>query len=239
MLERGVLLKELSKQVIEMRESMKVMTSAHKRHAKKQAKEIALLKSGANVLSRAGTADHESRPTTSKRVTTPLINVDDGLRKEDEFKPITAVAGAGGSNVIVDPTKSRSRMLAASSSMPLLSDEYGNYHTTGADVKPNPGRLSPVFKLKGKHSEQTDFTLNDLDRTTRKVGIESAAAGMQDEQAEELRAVRSQIVGMLSERYPPEKRQEQLMAVEKARTRAEKDREIKLADKAVPRKIYL
>ena len=130
-------------------------------------------------------------------------------------------------------------MLAASSSMPLLSDEYGNYHTTGADVKPNPGRLSPVFKLKGKHSEQTDFTLNDLDRTTRKVGIESAAAGMQDEQAEELRAVRSQIVGMLSERYPPEKRQEQLMAVEKARTRAEKDREIKLADKAVPRKIYL
>ena len=171
---------------------------------------------------------------------TPRVNVDDGLKKENEYKPTAAVAGISGNNVIVDPTKSMSRMLAASTSMPLLSDEYGDFHTTGADVKPNPGRLSPVFNLRGKKSEETEFTMNDLDRSARKISVGAVAGGgMQDEQVEELRAVRSQIVEMLSQRHPPEKRQEQLMAVSKARERAEKDREVKLSDKAVPKKIYL
>ena len=131
-------------------------------------------------------------------------------------------------------------MLAASASMPLLSDEYGNFRSTGVDVKPNPGRLSPIFNLKGEKGERTRFTMNDLDRDTRRVGVDAVVgASAQNEQAEELRAVRSQIVGMLSQRYPPEKRQEQLMAVNRAREKAEKDRAIRLADKTAPKKIYL
>ena len=56
---------------------------------------------------------------------------------------------------------------------------------------------------------------------------------------DQLRSVHSQIVGMLSERYPPEKRKQQMLAVDKARERAQREREAHLADKAVKKTIRL
>ena len=53
----GVLLKELSKQLMEMRESMTSMQKAHRQHSRRQAKEIALLRSGAAVAADTNTAD--------------------------------------------------------------------------------------------------------------------------------------------------------------------------------------
>ncbi len=237
MLERGILLKELSQQVNDMRTQMRGMETSQKKTAKQHARELA------RVLSGGTPAASSSRPGTVERrtpVQVPMssVNVEKGLGAEHEHKPIAAVT-SGSTSVIVDPTKSTSRMLAASSSMPLLSDEYGNYATTGKDMRPNPGRLSPVYKLRGKSGEKTEFTMNDLDRDTRRVALDETANYMDPEKMDQLRSVRSQIVGMLSERYPPEKRKQQMLAVDKARERAQREREAHLEDKAVKKTIRL
>ena len=44
---------------------------------------------------------------------------------------------------------------------------------------------------------------------------------------------------MLSERYPPEKRKQQMLAVDKARKRGQEEREVRLADKVVKKTIRL
>jgi hypothetical protein len=245
MLERGILLKELSQQITDMRSQMQHLQLAHKKAARAHLREMAMLKAGSRVGSAVTMTDSSRVSTAEQRAAkTPVqvpmasVSVDQGFGKEHEHKPIAAVT-SGDTAVVVDPTKSSSRMLQASSSMPLLSDEYGNYHTTGKSIKPNPGRLSPVFKLRGRLGESTEFTLNDLDKDSRRTVRNEAASYMESEKMEQLRAVRGQIVGMLSERYPPEKRQEQMLAVEKARTRALKSRETQLADKVVKKKILL
>jgi hypothetical protein len=237
MLERGILLKELSQQVNDMRSQMRNMEVAQRKASKQHARELA------RVLSE-GAPGTTSRPSSVGRrtpVQVPMssVQVEKGLAAEHEHRPIAAVSSGGASVVVVDPTKSTSRMLAASSSMPLLSDEYGNFATTGKDVPPNPGRLSPVYKLRGKSGEKTEFTMNDLDRDTRKIALQETANYMEPERMDQLRSVRSHIVGMLSERYPPEKRKAQMLAVDKARERGQKDREARLADKVVKKTIRL
>lgn len=56
----------------------------------------------------------------------------------------------------------------------------------------------------------------------------------------ELTNVRSQIVGILSERYPSaEKRSQQILAADRAKQRALEGRALALKNKAVPKKIHL
>ena len=158
MLERGILLKELSQQVNDMRAEMHTMEASHKKATKQHARELArALREGTpgRAASRSGMTSRK----TPVEVPLSSVQVDKGLGAEHEHQPVAAVSH-GATAVTVDPTKSTSRMLAASSSMPLLSDEYGNYATTGKNMPLNPGRLSPVYKLRGKSGEKTEFTVN-------------------------------------------------------------------------------
>jgi hypothetical protein len=279
-LERGVVLKELAKQVTDLKARLALERRNNKQAGNSRSKSPA----SQGAIGTLPPPDVNARKVAIEsliRAKTPVMMARGAVLDENLTKAAAeAIATANKVNIsaIGDPegaagTLSFSRMLAASASMPILSADYGSFKTnagvnTRADSRDSAdtnfqtnGRItSPYLSSRGKNVSRgkvnffPDLVPNE-DRVDKDLqalqefggynhpskNSHGQASGTADTSAsanasasvkEQLQGVRQQIVSILSERYPPPS-SEQLLAVKKAKERAEAKREMELKEVAM------
>jgi len=242
LMERGILLKELARQVNDLKALLAVEKKKNDPEPKKPTHRSGLPVPDVNVRKRAN--------EENARAKTPVALAKGAI--VDAIDLDTNKADAGNEGV------SYSRLLAASASMPFLSDDYGTYRqganlnsrtgsreTAGISFSASGRITSPHNTSRGKNisSGKINFLPDILNNTDVQVGADLAALKdysslkqlglgstkehMNTQKALELSDVRKKIVTILSERYPPPSA-EQLLAVSKAKQRALDQREMAL-----------
>ena len=245
LMERGILLKELARQVNELKTRLAIEKKKNGPEPREPTHRSGLPVPDVNVRRRA--------QEENARAKTPVV-LAQGLITEtiDASKP-----EEGNGNV------SYSRLLAASASMPFLSDDYGTYRQasnlnsrTGSREAASEnfaasGRItSPHNTSRGKNisSGKINFLPDIMNNTEVQVSSDVAAlkeysslkqqglgstagSGTNTQKMGELSDIRKKIVTILSERYPAPSA-EQLLAVDKAKKRALDQREMELKAKA-------
>lgn len=242
LMERGVLLKELARQVTELKASLTL--------EKKKSAPAPKSPTHRGGLPIPDVNARKTKAEESARAKTPVVLA--------QGKVVDSIQERNDSDFVKD---SFSRMLAASASMPILSDEYGTFRAAGtlnsrassreaADTGfQTSGRIaSPHNTSRGKtiSSGKLNFLpdiLNNADVRVDKslevlrdfavnpqtrLGVTS---DIPTPKLTELTNVRQQIVSMLSERYP-QPTAEQMLAVKKAKDRALYEREMELKAEA-------
>ena len=254
-LERGVLLKELSKQVSDLKARLAFEKRSNKNN-NLTTSAVALQRTAVGNLPPPDVNIRKTTIENGQRAKTPVALSHGTVMDENLSK---AKNDANNNSSSASAAISYSRMLAASASMPILAADYGSFKSqSGVNVRvdtrdtadtnyQNNGRItSPYSTSRGKNISKGQINfLPDLvpneNRVTRDVtalleigyrngnvqGDRGVERSDNPNAKDQLQGVRQQIVSILSERYPPPS-PEQLLAVTKAKKRSDAKREMEL-----------